>query len=155
MRRKDKEITDKEIVESILNESEICRLGLVENGEAYIVPVNFAHSNGTLYIHSAMQGRKIELLKSNNKVAFEMESHASIKTGPLPCNWTTRYRSAMGRGTVEIETNPEQKKLGLDLIMKKYGWGNEELNYDAPLLARVCILKVKIENLTAKQSGDW
>jgi nitroimidazol reductase NimA-like FMN-containing flavoprotein (pyridoxamine 5'-phosphate oxidase superfamily) len=138
-----------------LNESEICRLGLVENGEAYIVPVNFAHSNGALYVHSAMQGRKIEILKSNNKAAFEMEAHASIITGPMPCNWTARYRSVMGRGTIEIETNPEQKKHALDLIMKKYGWGNNELIYDEPLLTRVCILKVNIESISAKQSGDW
>lgn len=155
MRRKDKEITDTAIIESILKESEICRLGLVENGEAYIVPVNFAYSNGALYIHSAMQGRKIEVLKRNNKVAFEMEAHASIKTGPKPCDWTARYRSAMGKGTIEIETGLEQKKHGLDLIMKKYGWGSEELIYDAPLLSRVCILKVNIESIAAKQSGDW
>jgi nitroimidazol reductase NimA-like FMN-containing flavoprotein (pyridoxamine 5'-phosphate oxidase superfamily) len=155
MRRKDKEITDNLVIESILNESEICRLGLVENGEPYIVPVNFAYSNGALYIHSAMQGRKIEVIKGNNRAAFEMEAHASIKTGPKPCDWTARYRSLMGKGTIEIETDLELKKNALDLIMKKYGWGNEELIYDAPLLARVCILKVNIESLSAKQSGGW
>lgn len=155
MRRKDKEITDNSIIESILDESEVCRLGLVGNGEAYIVPVNFAYSNGSIYIHSAMQGRKMEIIQQNNKAAFEMESHTSILKGPMPCNWTARYRSVMGKGSLEIETNAEQKKHALDLIMKKYGWGTDDLTYDEPLLSRVCILKLSIESISGKQSGEW
>lgn len=155
MRRKDKEITDSSVIESILETSEICRLGLVDNGEAYIVPVNFAHFGGAIYIHSAMQGRKLEILRKNNKVSFEMESHCSILKGSQPCEWTTNYRSVMGKGTVEIEVGSNEKKQGLDLIMKKYGWNAGELTYDDALLARVCILKLNIESISGKQSGDW
>lgn len=155
MRRKDKEITDVETIETILETAEICRLGLVDNGEAYIVPVNYAYQQGAIYIHSARQGRKIEILNQNNHVAFEVEGHASIVTGPQPCNWTTRYRSVMGKGTMEIEESLEKKKQALDLIMKKYGWGNAELLYDEALLSRVCILKLNIEFKTGKQSGEW
>ncbi len=155
MRRKDKEITDQKIIREILESSEICRLGLVDNNEAYIIPVNFAFHDGSIYIHSAMNGRKMEILKRNNKVAFEMESLTSIISGPQPCDWTARYRSVMGKGVIDIEVNTEQKKQALDLIMKKYGWQNNELVYDDALLLRVCILKLKIESITGKQSGDW
>ena len=155
MRRKDKEITDQKLIHDILEKAEICRLGLVENAEAYIVPVNFAYYKGAIFIHSAMQGRKIEILKKNNRVAFEVEAHTSIETGLLPCEWSAKYRSVMGRGTVELEVNTEQKKQALDLIMKKYGWGSNDLSYDEALLSRVCILKLHIESTTGKQSGNW
>lgn len=39
MRRHDKEITDKKEIESIINESNICRIALSENNSPYIVPV--------------------------------------------------------------------------------------------------------------------
>ncbi len=58
MRRKDKEITDPKIISEILDLSEICRLGMVDDGRAYIVPVNYAHKDGAIYIHSAMHGKK-------------------------------------------------------------------------------------------------
>lgn len=155
MRRKDKEITDQQTIRSILENAEICRLGLAENNEAYIVPVNYAYTGGAIYIHSAQNGRKIDILKQNNKVTFEVEADCTIEKGPEPCNWTTRYRSVMGKGTMSIETSPDEKKFALDLIMRKYGWGNGDLNYDPALLSRLCILKLNIETLTGKQSGNW
>lgn len=155
MRRKDKEITDPEAIREIMEKAEICRLGLVEDGEAYIVPVNYAFHNNTIYIHSAMQGRKIEIIKKNDKAVFEMESYANIETGPRPCDWTAKYRSVMGKGKISIEKNPEEKKIALDLIMKKYGWGTGELTYDDALLSRLCILKIQVESAIGKQSGNW
>jgi len=154
MRRLDKQITNPEILNKILNESHICRLGLVENGEAYIVPVNFAHADGVIYIHSALNGRKMNIIRTNNRVSFEMELDYSIITSEAPCGWTEKYRSIMGKGFIEIDNDLASKKHGLDLIMRKYG-ANMELNYDKKILARMTILKLTIESFTGKQSGDW
>lgn len=154
MRRLDKQITDPEILNKILNESHICRLGLVENGEAYIVPVNFAHADGIIYIHSALAGRKIDIIRSNNRVSFEMELDNSLVTSDIPCGWTEKYRSIMGKGSIIIDNDINSKKHGLDLIMRKYG-AKMELNYDEKILARMMILKLTIESYTGKQSGEW
>ena len=154
MRRLDKQITDPEILNKILNESHICRLGLVENGEAYIVPVNFAHADGIIYIHSALAGRKIDIIRSNNRVSFEMELDHSLVTSDIPCGWTEKYRSIMGKGSIIIDNDMNSKKQGLDLIMRKYG-AKMELNYDEKILARMMILKLTIESYTGKQSGEW
>ncbi|NJK85624.1 MAG: pyridoxamine 5'-phosphate oxidase family protein [Bacteroidales bacterium] len=118
MRRKDKNISDEAIIEHILHTADICRLGLVDKDEAYIVPVNYAYSNGTIIIHSAGNGRKIEIIRQNNKAAFEIEGGYAIETGEKACEWTTKYRSVMGKGIITIVTNVLQKKAGLDLIMK-------------------------------------
>lgn len=154
MRRKDKEITDKSIINTILNNSEICRLGLVENGEAYIVPVNYAFDDGLIYIHSAAHGKKIEILKKNNSVSFEIEYPGEIEKNEIPCEWSAKYRSVMGRGTITIETEKEAKISGLNLIMKKYG-AKGELKYDDSSLSRMVLIILKINSLTGKQSGDW
>lgn len=154
MRRLDKQITDPEILNKILNESHICRLGLVENGEAYIVPVNFAHTVGIIYIHSALAGRKIDIIRSNNRVSFEMELDHELVTSDIPCGWTEKYRSIMGKGSIIIDNDLDSKKHGLNLIMRKYG-ATMELNYDEKILARMMILKLTIESYTGKQSGEW
>ena len=154
MRRLDKQITDQQVIEEILLQSDICRLGLVDQGEAYIVPVNYAYADNVIYSHSAHAGRKMELLKQNNRVSFEVEFHHEVVKSDIACNWTAKYRSVMGKGTVTITDDPDTKKRGMDLIMRKYG-ADMELNYNEKVLARMTVLMLKIESLTGKQSSDW
>lgn len=154
MRKKEKEIRNDSLIREILEKSDVCRLGLVDNDEAYIVPVNYACKDEFIYIHSAPAGRKIELIKRNNRASFEIEFSSEIIKSDIPCRWTTRYRSVMGRGTIIIENDPESKKKGLDLIMQKYGAG-KDLRYNEADLSKMIILKLKIESVTGKQSGKW
>jgi nitroimidazol reductase NimA-like FMN-containing flavoprotein (pyridoxamine 5'-phosphate oxidase superfamily) len=154
MRRQDKEIKDQGLIQEILIKSEVCRLGLVDNDEVYIVPVNYAYENGLIYIHSAPNSRKIEIIKKNNRVSFEIEFSSEIIKNEIPCKWTAKYRSIMGKGIVVIENDIESKKRGLNLIMIKYG-ADMELNYDESALSRMILLKLKIDSITGKQSGNW
>lgn len=154
MRRFDKEITDPGIIHEILNRAEICRIGLTDGDEAYIVPMNFGFEDGILYFHSAPKGRKMELLTKNNRVSFEITYDHEVIKGEAPCQWTARYRSVMGSGTIEILDDPESKKTGLTVIMRKYG-ASGELEYETASLRKMVILKLHIVRLTAKQSGDW
>lgn len=154
MRRQEKEILDSNIIGEILEKSLICRLGLVDNDEAYIVPVNYAYDDGKIYIHSAPEGRKIRLIKNNNIVSFEAELSFEIIKGKSACQWSAKYRSVTGRAVITIEDDPASKKHGMDLIMKKYGAGTG-LVYDEESLSRLLILKLEIISVTGKQSGEW
>jgi hypothetical protein len=153
MRRSDKEITDKNIIESILIKSDICRLGIIDSDTPYIVPLNYGYADGKLYFHSAARGRKIELLKQNNRVSFEIEYASEIIKGDIPCNWTARYRSVMGTGSVEIIDDEQGIIHGLNTIMSHYG--NNQRNYDNAYLKRIVIIILSIESLSGKQSGEW
>jgi nitroimidazol reductase NimA-like FMN-containing flavoprotein (pyridoxamine 5'-phosphate oxidase superfamily) len=153
MRRKNKEIKDPAIIESILKNSLICRLGIRTDDVPYIVPVNYGYQDDTIYIHSAPEGRKIELLKKNNRVSFEIEfDHEIIREGES-CDWTTKFRSLMGIGTVEIVNDYEEKIKGLDILMKQHG--KYENTYKRKLVEFALVLKLHIEEVTGKQSGDW
>lgn len=154
MRRKDKEITDKEVLTGILSRSRICRLGLVDNGAAYIVPVYYAFSEGSIFIHSAPHGRKMDLIRQNLKVSFEIEYSDRIIRDEIPCRWTSKFRSVMGEGTISIVTDSIQKQKGLDLIMRKYG-APKDLSYDGASLSEMVILVLSIDSITGKQAGMW
>jgi nitroimidazol reductase NimA-like FMN-containing flavoprotein (pyridoxamine 5'-phosphate oxidase superfamily) len=153
MRRKDKEITDKNIIGEILTKSKICRIALTDGEIPYIVPLNFGFSDNCLYFHSASSGRKIGLLKKGGRVCFEMEQGSEIIRREVACDWTARYRSVIGYGTIEILTGREDKIHGLDIIMKHYGKTNNQ--YIESNVDRIVILKLTIDEISAKQSGDW
>ena len=154
MRRQEKEITDKALLEEILERAQVCRLGLVDGDEAYIVPVSYAWHKGVIYIHSAPEGRKMDLLRKHGRVSFEIELESAVVREAVPCRWTARYRSVMGTGTVTIHEEEAEKKAGLDLIMRKYGHTGKP-RYGKTDLAVMVLLRLKIETLTGKQSGEW
>jgi uncharacterized protein len=154
MRRKQYEITDIAIIEDILSKSEVCRIALIDNGRPYIVPLNYGYKNNTLYFHSSPRGKKIELLKKNNNVCFEIESFIEIEKNEIPCKWGTKYRSVIGYGTIEFLTDPGQKTEGLDIIMAHYGKTGKNI-FQEKEIENVLILKLKIEEITGKQLGNW
>ncbi len=154
MRRKDKEITDRKIMEQLLAGSDICRIAMIDRDRPYMVPLNYGYADNALYFHSASTGKKIELLKQNGRVCFEIENHNEIIRDEIPCEWTSRYRSLIGYGTIEFITRHEEKKKGLDVIMSHYGKTGKN-DYKENHIQNIIILKLNIEEISGKQSGNW
>ena len=154
MRRKDKEVTDKKNIEEILTKSEFCRIAMHDDEYPYLVPLNYGYCNNALYFHSAAEGKKIELLKKNNKVCFEIEHTAKTVLNEQPGKSTTKYLTVIGFGEVEIITDTVEKKRGLDIIMSHYGKTTDN-EYNENQLSSLVILKLTINSITAKRSGNW
>ena len=150
MRRKEKEITDKGEIDAIICKSQICRLGLSDKGIAYIVPLCFGYQDNCLYFHSAIKGRKIEIIGRNNQVCFEFEADTRTHTGETACDWGMKYRSVIGYGTASFIEDPEKKRKALDIIMRQYADGQFE--YSDKALKKTLIIKVDISHMTGKKS---
>ena len=116
--------------------------------------MNFGYKDNRLYIHSAPEGQKIIFIKKNNRICFEMELDHEIVKDKVACNWTTKYRSVIGHGTISIIHEKSQKIEGLDIIMSKYG-GPDKNTYADAILKKMILLVIEIDTLTAKQSGKW
>jgi len=153
MRRKDKEISDYRIIEEILSASEICRIAISDTDAPYLVPLNYGYRDNHLYFHAASQGRKIDLLRKNNRVCFEIEFAHEVIKSEHSCGWSAKYRSVIGYGTIEMLSGMEEIRDGLDIIMQHYGRMDNE--YEDNYLQRIVMLKLKIESISGKQSGDW
>jgi len=152
MRREDKEVKDKLVIEGILKRSLICTIALNDTGYPHIVPLNYGYSANTLWFHSAPEGRKIELLKRDGRVSFYIEDYHRIETAEVACGWTTAYRSLAGTGTVEIITDEAGIRKGLDILMAHNGAAGK-MEYREGQIGRMVVLKLKIETITCKQSG--
>jgi nitroimidazol reductase NimA-like FMN-containing flavoprotein (pyridoxamine 5'-phosphate oxidase superfamily) len=149
MRRKDKEITGREDLDGIINRAQVCRLGLCDGGTPYIVPMSFGYDSGRLYFHGATEGRKIEVLRKNPRVCFELEVDAEVVRGDSPCNFSMRYRCVMGEGTASLVEDPAEKKRGLEVIMQQYG---DEGTLPEGGLDKIAVIRVDIETMTGKKS---
>jgi len=154
MRKSRQEIRDKAVLEEVLSGAEICRLSMLDGDLPYIIPVNYGYRNGHIYIHSAPEGKKIDLLKQNTQVCFEVEDTVEIVKGEEACDWTTRYRSVVGYGRVEILSDPQSKQEGLEVIMAQHG-ASELVKFNEKNLERMVILKLRITSMNGKKSSNW
>jgi nitroimidazol reductase NimA-like FMN-containing flavoprotein (pyridoxamine 5'-phosphate oxidase superfamily) len=154
MRKNNQEITDPRIIEEILSNATICRLGMLNEGRPYVLPFNYGYKDQKLYIHCAREGLKIEILKKDPEVCFEIEDAVELVTGATACDWTTTYRSIVGYGTVEMLTDAGEKRNGLKIIMEQHG-ASEPIEFEDRAIDPVLILCVHIDRMTAKKSGNW
>ena len=153
MRRKDKEITNSSDLESILQKAKVCRLGLIDDKIPYIVPVHYGYQKGNIYVHTAKKGKKIDLIKKNPKVCFEVELDHKIRNTGIPCNWSTTYKSIIGYGTASFITDIEEKKHSLGILIDHYAPGTI-YDFSKKMIDSVAVIKITIESITGKQSLD-
>lgn len=151
MRRREKEIKDKVDIESILQRATVCRVALCDNGVPYVVPLSFGYLDDRLYFHSAPVGKKIDIIKHNNNVCFEVDIDRAVVEAEVPCQWSAKYRSVIGLGKAHLVEDPDEKRRALEIIVSHYSAGSYEYPHEA--INSVAIFRVDIESMTGKQSG--
>ncbi len=152
MRRKEKEVTDKKEIEQIFKTAHICRLAMIDGEMPYIVPMNFGYKDNTLYFHSAISGRKIDILKKNLNVCFEIDIPGETINAEKACNWSMSFVSIIGEGTVLFIDDEAEKIDALNIIMKHYS-DSGEWDFNKKMMEKTLVFKVEIENISAKKSG--
>ena len=151
MRRTEKQIDDLASIEYIISRALVCRLALSENDCPYIVPLSFGYKNKVLYFHCAREGKKLDILRTNNRVCFEIDIDVDLKKANKACQCGFDYRCVIGFGTAEFIDDVESKRKALDIIMQHYWTGPFE--YSAKAVKNTVIVKVEILSMTGKKSG--
>ena len=150
MRRKDKEITDTATIEEILSKGSVCRLALCQDNRPYVVPLCFGYKDNALYFHCAGQGKKLDILRNNNNVCFEIDIDCEITETDQACDWSIKYKSVIGFGKAVFIEDVDLKRKALDVILQQYSEGT--FDYPANAVKNIVVLKVDIESMTGKQS---
>jgi len=151
MRRKDQEITDIATIEEIIHKAQVCRLALSENGQPYIVPLCFGYKDNAVYFHSALEGKKLDILRKNNNVCFEIDTDQELVKGKKACNCSMKYRSVIGFGKAELIEDIKPKRRALNIIMQNYYEGF--FKYPDESIQNTVVIKVEIESITGKKLG--
>ena len=153
MRRKDREITDRNAIISIIDECEVIRLGLADGDFPYIVPLNFGYTATddeiAFYIHGAKAGRKYEMLMKSPLCSFEMDVPLGLECIPEEGDATMRYKSVMGKCKVTALEGDEKQRIIDELIMGRSEI-TRDFNYNKETVARTAIFKLTVSEISAK-----
>jgi nitroimidazol reductase NimA-like FMN-containing flavoprotein (pyridoxamine 5'-phosphate oxidase superfamily) len=170
MRRREKEIQNREVIEELLRSAPVCRLGLAPGLDSqghggttagrpradapkasypYVVPVHFVHAEGRIYIHSARAGKKISMLGENSRVCVEIDEFLGLKSADKACDYGTRFRSLIAFGRARIVEEAEDKLRALQLLMGKYA--GRSFDFSQRSIQGVTVIEIRIEELTGKQ----
>lgn len=152
MRRKDREITDTNAIETFIAKEQILRIAFYDAGDIYIVPINYGYSYDeqyTFYFHGAKAGRKYELAKKTPKVGFEIDGDYTLLEGETACDFSAAFQSVVGTGTLSIVENTEEKIRGLNAIMKQTT-SKAEWDYSNEMLEAVAVFRLDVDKMSCK-----
>ena len=152
MRRNDREVTDIQEICSLIDECRVIRLAMIDGDKPYVVPLNFGYTceNGafTFYCHSAKEGKKLDVIRKNASVAFEMDCQNALQHGETACTHSYYYASVLGEGKAEILEGDEKCK-GLSALMLHMAGRNDV--FTAEMADKVAVIAIRVDALTAKK----
>lgn len=156
MRRTDREVRDINGVFDIVDRCSVVHLGMVDNGKPYVVALNFGYDREgdtlIMYLHCAMVGKKIEILRNKPDVYFQMDCvNEFIKgTSERPCSYCWRYDSVMGSGQVEFVDDIQEKTHALNRLIQHVGKTDEIFSFPPASFARTRVLRIRSNDITGK-----
>lgn len=146
MYKSDRRVTDKHHIEAIFKLSIVCRVAFNNFPAPYIIPMDYGYHENKLYFHTANQGFKLDLIKKNNNVGFEIENKIKMVQGE---NGTTlKYQSLVGEGIIKVIEDDEEKQLALKHLIEHHGGVFHRHTKES--LANVTMLVLDITKLSAK-----
>ena len=145
-------VTDPEQILHILDTAKVLHLGLAVNDEPYVVPMNYGYTmeDGklTLYLHSAVKGKKLDMMQANPKVFFSIDCDRQPFEGRVPCQYGLVYSSIMGKGTASIVEDVEEKKRAMTMLMKTQT--GKDFTFEDRLVSIVAVIRIDVAEYTAK-----
>jgi len=151
MRRKDREITDRAEIDQIIRSAHLMRIALADGDMPFLVPVFYCYDGTSLYFHSAHAGTKIEILKRNNKVCFEISvDHGIIESGE-PCDFEAKHRTVIGFGKAAFVKDEAEKIKALDQIVAHFT--DKKFEYPKSNLSRTLVVRIDITSIKGKKHG--
>ena len=151
-------IKSKDKIIKFLNEESTGRISSIDKqGFPQIIPMNFVFLNDLVYMHSHIRGEKIENIKRNSKVGFEVDRNLEF----LPSYFSdpenasladTLYISVVIKGEAQLVESNEEKVLALNGLMKKYQPEGQykPMNKNMGVLDATAVIKIIPKEMNGK-----
>jgi hypothetical protein len=152
------EIKSRKKIIEFLNREHVGRICSIDkDGFPQIIPMNFVFLNDAIYMHSHTRGEKLDNIRNNSKVGFEVDRELeflpSYFTHPTDASQAdTLYISVVIKGTGIIVNDRSEKTLALNGLMEKYQpeGGYERITPDMRVVDEVAIIKVMPNTMHGK-----
>jgi uncharacterized protein len=149
----EKKIDNLQEMEDIINKAIVCHIGFADGDKPYVLPFNFSYENKTIYLHSAMTGKKIDIITKNNNVciSFDIDHKLFYRDKEVACSYGMKFKSVLISGKIILIEDYNEKVRVLNTMMKKYA--GEEFKYNSPAVNNVNVYKVEIKEISGKKYG--
>ena len=152
MTKRELQITDEKQIRNILDTAKVVHLGLCVDNEPYVVPMNYGYTmedgHLVIYLHSAVRGKKLDMIQKNPRVFIEMDCDRQPFEGEKPCQYGLSYSSLMGRGTARIIEDVAEKEKAMAALMKTQT--RKDFTFNEKLVSIVAVVRIDVEEYTAK-----
>ncbi|MDA3954804.1 MAG: pyridoxamine 5'-phosphate oxidase family protein [Bacteroidales bacterium] len=145
-----KDIVELDKLEEIIGKCKICRVGMVDVDTPYVLAMNFGYDNQAIWLHCAKEGKKVDILKRNNKVCIEFDTDHKLfsRHEHVACSWRYAYRSVLIHGNALFVEDYNEKIKGLNIFMKNYS--GKEFEYSKPSVDNIYLIKIPIDSITGR-----
>ena len=152
------EIKSKVKIIEFLSSQQTGRISSIDkDGYPQVIPMNFVFNNDVIYMHSHERGEKLDNIRRNQKVGFEVDKSLeflpSYFSDPTDASLAdTLYISVVIKGNASIVLDKKEKTIALNGLMKKYQpeGGYEPIKPEMDVLDEVVVIKVVPESLKGK-----
>ena len=93
----------------IINAGKLGRLGCVDDGEPYVVPINYVATEGQIYSHSLF-GRKVQAMRNHSRVCLQVDRIRD----------DFHWQSAIAFGNFEEIRNDSERRTILRKILETF-----------------------------------
>ncbi|MFA7059899.1 MAG: pyridoxamine 5'-phosphate oxidase family protein [Pedobacter sp.] len=149
MRRKDREIADRAEIDAIICSTNLMRIALADGDMPFLVPVFYAFDGSALYFHSAQAGTKMEILKRNNNICFEISIDNGFIESDEACDFEAQHRTVIGIGKAVFIEDVAEKIKALDLILARFS--QKKFEYPKANLDRTAVIRIDIGSIKGKK----
>lgn len=154
MSRQDRVVADREEIIKIVDKCDTIHIGMHDGEDIYVVAMNYGYTweNDTLtfYLHGAVKGKKLDLLRANPRVGFQLDCDHRLVEGELPCQFSFKFASVIGKGNVEILEDPQEKIAAMKILMGQYS--DRDFEFNERLLSIVSLMKLTVTEFTGRRA---
>ena len=144
--------SDRAQIEQVIRKAIYCQVAFSVDDQPYVVPMNYGYADGCFFLHSKPTGKKLEMLKINPKVGFNLQSAAEIwRNHEKAEQCSMRYVSVFGKGTASFIEDPDEKQKALDIIGRQYDLPVEK--YSDKLLQALVLIRLEVTEMNGKAAN--
>jgi len=151
MLKPENEIRSRDEIDAVIRVCQVCRVAFADGNQPYLLPFSFGYDGEKIYLHTARDGRKIDIIERNQRVGFEFEQGVELKRAKGPgCNWDFRYRCVIGQGRIRELISPQEKNRALGILVAQYG--GEVQQFPVHSVDATRVWAIEIEAISGKRS---
>jgi len=150
---KNREIKKWNEMQAIMQEAEVCYVGMTDIDQPYVLPFNFSIRDQTIFLHSDNEGYKLDLIERNPKVCinFNIGNELFYRHKQVGCSWGMKYKSVNAFGKIQFIEDYDEKYQIMKEFMLKYA--GEDFEFSEPSIKNVKIMAIQVEKFTGKKYG--